>query len=431
MLGETSSGSQVVDGTRIPTAALRGGRLSTRRAAGLFTLLVAALLLALPAAGEAAGTASIAGTVTSQAEGTPLEGVRVCVEGLGMSEEVEIPCVKTAANGTYTVASLSAGRYVVEFLPPEGRNLVPQFYDGRLSWEEATPISLNAGEAKTGVDAALEKGATISGFVTAAATGLPVPGVFVCAFSTNGPGAGCAETNGVGGYTIVGLPAGLYEVEFEPVETEQDVVSESYAGGLVPVPAQGQVTGINAALQRGGQIAGTVRAAANGAPLGGVEVCITEAGESWALGCLATPPSGAYRFTHVWAGEFKIVFSPEPSELENGKSKKIPVDSYPTQWWNGQSTFLAATPIGITPPAVVTGIDGSLGPGPTVSPPAPAPTPPVTAIVQPKPKPKPKPLNCHRGLAKKKVKGKLRCVRRHKPRHQTGKHHPKPRGHSH
>ncbi|MBS1846246.1 MAG: carboxypeptidase regulatory-like domain-containing protein, partial [Actinobacteria bacterium] len=178
-----------------------------------------------------------------------------------------------------------------------------------------------------------------------------------------------------------------------------------------------------AALQRGGQIEGTVRLAATGAPLKGVEVCITEAGEAWPLGCLKTPASGGYRFTGLWNASFKIVFSPEASELEEGEFFEIPVDSYPTQWWNGQPTFALATPIGVVPGATVGGIDGSLGPGPVVvTPPAPVtPAPPAKTVVAPKPKPKP--LKCKRGFVKKKLKGKpVRCVKRHKPARHHRRH---------
>jgi hypothetical protein len=126
------------------------------------------------------------------------------------------------------------------------------------------------------------------------------------------------------------------------------------------------------------------------------------------LGCLRTPSSGAYRFTRVWPGSYKVVFSPEPSGTEGP-------DSYPTQWWGGQSTFASAVAIAITPPAIVNNIDASL-----TAPPVPAPATPVTTVT---PVVK-KPPKCKRGFVKRKVHGKQRCVKRHKakpkPRH---KHH--------
>ena len=383
-------------------------------------MLVAALALALPAVGEAAPTGSIAGTVTAEGGGG-LAGVEVCAERYGAVEE--FGCEETDFSGAYEITGLAAGQYTVVFRPSSAQNYVRQFYDGASTELTATLVTVGSGLI-SGIDAELAKGAKISGTVTAAATGLPAAKIVACAYSTDRLGTGCAETNAFGSYVIQGLAAGSYEVEFFPIEAKQNLVGAIYPG-LVMVPAAGEVPFVNIALQTGGQISGTVRLAATGAPLKGVEVCVTEAGEPWPLACLQSPASGAYRFTGLWAGEFKVAFSPEASELEEGEYWEIPTDAYPTQWWNGQPNFATATPIGVAAGATVTGIDGSLGPGPVLTPPPTAPSsPPAAAIV--KPKPKIVPLKCKRGFAKKKVKGKVRCVKRHRPKHHR-KHHSKPR----
>jgi len=403
---------------------LRGGRLSTFAAAWLIPLLVAFVALALPAVGEAAGPGSIAGTVTVDG-GASLAGVNVCAELPGeFEEEEETHCAKTQFDGAYLITGLPAGEYVVAFMPSSEQNYVRQFYDDAATKFAALTVAVGVGTT-TGIDAVLEEGAKISGTVTAAATGLPVAGVEVCAYATDFVGFGCVQTNAFGAYVIQGLAAGAYEIEFFPTEGKQNLLGASYPG-LVVVPAAGEKPGVNIALQPGGQISGTARLAATGAPLKGVEICVTEAEEAWPLACLKSPASGAYRFNGLWGGAFKVVFSPEASELEEGEFWEIPTDGYPTQWWNGQPTFDTATLIGITPGAVVTGVDGSLGPGPVVAPlPAPLTPAPVTATV----KPKPKPLMCHRGWRKKKVKGKPRCVKRHRSKRHRAKHHPRPRKH--
>jgi hypothetical protein len=398
----------------------------------LTPLLVALLALALPAAGQAAEPGSISGTVTAKVGGLPIAGVEVCAGG---EAEEAFGCATTDENGEYEIVSLPAGVYKVQFW---GRPLgyADQYYAGKRLFGEATPVVVSAGAATSGIDAELERGATISGRVTAAATGLPVAGVEVCAFTLDESEFGCEATDGTGAYAIEGLASGQYEVYFYTGETEGELVSQPYELGLITLTT-GQVrTGVDAALKVGGQISGTVRLAATGAPLKGVEVCITEATETWPLGCLKTPASGAYRFTGLWNSSFKVVFSPEASELEEGQELGIVPDAFPTQWWNGQPTFAAATPIAITPPAVVGGIDASLGPGPVVtSPPvaaapspAPAPSSPPTAVVV---KPKPKPLlKCKRGFVKKTVKGKpARCVKRHKPKKHHRNHHRRPHKH--
>ncbi|OJU85304.1 MAG: hypothetical protein BGO11_17370 [Solirubrobacterales bacterium 70-9] len=375
--------------------------------AWLTALLVAVAALALPATGLAAETGAIEGTVTGEGAGG-LAGVEVCAEE--EAEEAFVPCVKTVAGGAYEIPNVPEGEYTVEFWP-EGQNFVRQFYDEASTRAASTAVPVTEGTTTTGIDAVLEKGAKINGVVTAAATGLPVSGVEVCAFGTTLFSFGCGTTNVSGAYTIVGLAGDRYEVWFEP-PSGQNLVPAEYALGLVTVAAKGEANGVNQALVSGGQISGTVRLAATGAPLAGVRVCLVEAEVPETLGCLTSPASGAYRFLGLWNAGYKVVFSAEPKEIFD---QHPVVDAYPTQWWQGAGVFATATPIAITPPAIVTGIDASLGPPPaaivTPSPTTTAPLP-VKKVVK-------KPLKCRKGFAKRKVCGKARCVRVHKaPKHK-------------
>jgi Carboxypeptidase regulatory-like domain len=382
---------------------LSTGPNQTKTVAWPALLLACMLALVLPAVASAAAPGAIEGTVTAEGGGALAE-VEVCAEEIG---EEEFGCTETDATGEYDLTGLAAGEYKVIFLPYES-NYVRQFYDDEQTWNTATPVAVAGGATTHGIDAVLEKGAKISGVVTAAATGQPVAGVEVCAFSTTETG-GCAKTNAAGSYTIIGLPGGQFEVEFFPEGTGQGLLSQSYSLGLVTVPAHGEVKGVNQALQPGGQITGTVRLAATGAPLAGVRVCLTEAEFLESLGCLTTPASGAYRFFGIWNGDFKIVFSAEANEFPDSGAIK---DAYPTQWWKGATSFTTATPIAITPPATVSGIDAALGPPPAVI------TPPSTPAKTPAEVPvKKKALKCKHGLVKRKVRGKARCVKLHKLTH--------------
>jgi hypothetical protein len=420
----------------ILTAALKGERNSFFAAAWLIPVVVV-LALAIPAVGQAAEPGSISGTVTAKVGGAPVNGVEVCAEG---QTEEAFGCAGTKISGQYEIDELPPGEYKVKFWA-RGLGYANQFYDGQVSWAAATPVTVTAGMPTTGIDAELEEGATISGRVTAAATGLPVEDVEVCAERTDEEDFGCGSTNATGSYTIGELSPGQYQIYFYTYETGQNLLSQPYGLGVVTLAAGARQTGIDAALQTGGQIGGTVRAAATGTPLKGVEVCLTEASETWPLACLMTPPSGAYRFYGVWTGSFKVVFSPQANELEEGEGWGIEPDSYPTQWWNGQPSFATATPIAVTAGVTVGDINGSLGPGPVAPPsgqfqtivvpmtnPSKAPAEPSTAPgPAPGPKPAPKPLKCKHTFVKKTVKGKARCVRRHKAKHRGGKHHAQPR----
>ena len=390
----------------------------------LIPLLLGALALGLPAVAGAATTGGIGGTVTEEGGG-PVAGVSVCAESIGVTAEEDFGCDETRTDGTYEILGLEPGEYAVEFWPRE-LNYAWQYYDGKHSWKEATPVTVASGNVTTGIGAVLEAGATISGTVTSAATGQPVREVEACAIVVGEGFAGCAATATNGTYTIERLAPGEYEVYFYAEYTGQNLLSQKYAGGTITLGTGEARTGINAALQTGGQIQGTVRSAATNSGLAGVKVCLTEAAALRTLGCLSTGSSGAYGFYGVWSASFKVVFSPELSDLIGAEASEYPEseeefrDSYPTQWWNGQGSFAAATPISVTAPATVTGIDALLGTPPT-STPATTSSPPVTAV------PKKRPPRCRHGFVRRKVKGKVRCVRRHKPvRH----HHKKHRRHS-
>jgi hypothetical protein len=352
--------------------------------------------------------------VTAEGGGA-LSGVEVCAESF---DETVFRCAETAGAGTYTITGLEEAEYLVSFVPQETANYLWQWYQGVRNWKAATLVPVEEGLAKSGIDAVLEKGATISGVVTAAATGLPAREVYVCAATIDESSFGCAETNAAGSYTIVALTGGQFQLYFYPEGSGQDLVYQTYSLGLVTVAPHGEAKGVNQALQAGGQISGTVRLAATGAPLAGVRVCLIEAEFAESLGCLTTPASGAYRFTRIWAGKFKIVFSATPEE---GFDEGAKVDAYPTQWWQGAASFATATPITITPPAVVGGIDAALGPPPVppVVPPVVVPPAPVVKKAPAKPKPL---LKCKKGFAKHKVHGKPKCVRVHKAAKHKHRH---------
>jgi hypothetical protein len=342
----------------------------------------------------------------------------VSAEGGGLVGEVEVcakaidgssyKCELARPDGSYEIGELPVGVYEVGFWPTG--NYVTQFWRDAPTWNRATPLTVPSVEAGV-VNATLVPGAAIGGIVTAAATGSPVAGVEVCATLVEPEPEleleRCATTDAAGGYTIDGLAAGVWSLYFYAQNAEADVVSQAYSGGTIEVTAGEPRPGVNVELGPGGQIAGTVHSASTGAPLGGVQVCVTTAASRATLGCLRTPASGAYRFMRVWPGSFKVVFSPEPSGLTGP-------DSFFTQWWGGQPTFETATPIAITPPQIVTGIDASLV-GPETASTTPSPAPVVTKPI----------LKCKRGFVKRKVHGKQRCVKRHrhkpKPRHRHHK----------
>ena len=363
----------------------------------------------------------ITGTVTAEGSG-PFEGVAVCLY-VNPGPGAPIECKSSDSGGSYEFTGMAPGNYTVEFTPPGPAEYLSQFYLNAASANDATPVAVAAETVTSNIDATLAKKppsgpAKISGVVTNE-SGAAAGGVKVCVQQVGATGPLCELTDPTGGYVFPELPAGEWGVTFNAQGTAKNLLSLAYPNREIweaPVPVTltpGEKEVINVALRTGGQISGTVRSAATGAPAAGVRVCLTEADPLVSLACLTTPPTGAYRFIAVWPGSFKVAFSAAADEFRDAS----PIaDPYTTQWWNGQPTFGTAVPIVVAPRAAITGIDASL-----VTPSAPTTTSTVAAggavaaagTTSRKPR-------CHKGYVSRRVKGKPRCV---KVKHHTKKSH--------
>ena len=248
----------------------------------------------------------IAGTVSAASGGGPIAGVRVCARGEQES------CVSTGAGGEYTIVGLSTGAYVVEFSRyEEGYVSQHQFYDGKASWSEAERVSVAAGSTTGGIDAslpALSPGGRITGMVTSAVGGAPLAGVEVC-IEQIAPYLGCETTNAAGEYTLSHLPygsGGLGTGSYEVVFVRGSAGNYLTQGVSVAVTAGSTTAGVNVEMQPGGQVTGRVTSAAGGAPLVGVEACVTFTVES--IDCGATNANGEYTISGLPTGSYEVEF---------------------------------------------------------------------------------------------------------------------------
>lgn len=305
--------------------------------------------------------------------------------------------------------------------------------------------------------AALES-PSISGTVTVASTGRPIAEVIVCALKVGGGGIRCVSTDSAGEYTITSLEAGSWNVQFSTEKVAMGLLGTSYEGDPVVLGANTHAEGIDAALRSGGEIAGTVRDAGTGEPLAGIEVCLVPSPAKGSPHCTETAVDGTYDFENLASDTYKVAFSPEGEEIwgalvreaeEETGEVLFPVDGYSTLWWSSGASVSAATPIELTAPQTVGGIDGSIiAPAPwtivserVVIPPAipvvpvvftpNAPNPPsltpttTKPTLATKPTKKPDPLECKRGFVKRKAHGKERCMRRNKVVRHAKKKQPK------
>ncbi|WP_181038463.1 S-layer family protein [Arthrobacter sp. ZGTC131] len=324
------------------------------RLAVLLSVLSALVLFGLaPANAADLSDASISGKVTAPA-GVNLTATNVYAytadgySGAGHGQLND--------DGSYTVTGLPAGSYKVQFT---GNNSggVDQWYAGATSFDAATPVTLTSGQGLTGIDVVLVKGASISGKVTVPA-GADVTGVGVMALATESPWQnGYGRVNADGTYTLRGLAAGPYKVQF--TGNNSGAASQWYGGGAtssaatpVVLGAGQDLTGISPTLAMGASISGTVTAPAGLDPNAGQVNFVLPDG-NWE-NSVQIGADGAYKVTGLPAGTYKVQFSGN-----SGGSLD--------QWYAGASSEATATPVTLAAGEDRTGIDAILVKGASIS----------------------------------------------------------------
>jgi hypothetical protein len=396
---------------------------------GLFlssALGAAIVMIALwaPSMALAAGTGGIKGAITGPGS-VPIAEVWACAY-LTEGEEFEESCDFTGSSGTYSIPDLKAGKYIVEFWPESTEpSYVGEYYDDKPFWEEADEVEVKEGLVTAGIDAELAEGATIEGEVRAASVSGAVDAL-VCAQIPSGRPEGCAITDLDGTYSLPGLPAGEYKIQFIPAFPTHNLLNQFYDhqsawedANVLTIAAGETKTGIDADMEPGAEIRGTVYSAATGAPVAGVPVCALfkdEGEEEWLLReCLPTSSTGSYALIQLFTGTYKVVFSPEIGKDIFGEEFEDERDGYLKQYFNQKTTLAAADPLSLTAPEVRTGIDAHLQPEafplPKLA------TPILGKAIRPLRHRFKARKHCRPGFRKKKVAGKRRCVKVHKHRH--------------
>ncbi len=334
------------------------------------------LLLLLVAAGLAAPTAasatgSIAGTVTD-ADGNPLEAICVVIHDKLTGNVVAGP-TPTDADGTYTVGALVADDYKVEFNDdsiscPAGVDFYfTQWYDDKLDFSSATPVTVTDGATTPGIDAAMAEPEAIAGHIKDA-HGTSLEKICVVAklpsdSSTSTPPAGFAQTDVDGNY-LIELPAGQYKVSFYdggiPCNVGKYVLQwyndkpDFASADIVTVPAARTIFGIDAVMYEPSRITGHVQDEASGA-LPGICVVANDAATPNTPG----PPPGFARTDaagdyamDVLPGDYKVQF------YDGGIPCNVGI--YVAQWFNGKPDFATADVVHVPRGATVAGVGATM-----------------------------------------------------------------------
>ena len=294
----------------------------------------------------------ITGHVTAVTGGSGLAGVAVSAYG-----STGYGAATTDTNGNYTIVGLPTDTYQVDFASVDGKYLT-QYYNGKTSFIGADPVAVTAGAATGSIDAVLAAAVQIEGTVTAAGSGNPIQNIAVTVLDASGNYLASGHTQADGTYTVGGLSAGSYRVEFSPGSAANNYVTQYYrdqsslsAATSIAADDGQVVTGIDASLQPGGAITGTVTDAGTHVGIGLATVNVYD-GQGTFVASTTTGSGGTYRVTGLAAGNYRLQFT------DTG---------YASQYYNGQATLASADQVSVTAGATGSGIDAALHQGSSIS----------------------------------------------------------------
>ena len=284
---------------------------------------------------------TIAGTVTEEESGTALEGA--WVYAYDTARQMSVSYATTDALGGYVLSGLKAGvSYKLSYNHWPHRY---EWYDDKNDWNIADAVAAPA----AGIDAALWLGATIEGVVTNGTA--PLANIQVAAYeSGTGYSVGNVSTDGLGAYRIAGLTEGKgYKVLFTDYTGTHAAEWYSDAGGWTGATVvNASATGIDAVMEGGVSIAGTVTEDGTGIPIGGCSVQAYDTAHNVYIGNSTTDATGAYVLSGLKAGvSYKLSYNHSPHKGE---------------WYNNKIEWHFADTVA----APATGIDAALWLGGTI-----------------------------------------------------------------
>lgn len=277
---------------------------------------------ALPKDGQvpAAVGGTIGGKVTAVSDGRPVGRLQVDAFRRSVAGDlVLVSSAATQADGSYTVAGLFPGSYLIR-VSATGFDTV--WYPRVAADALAVPVPASAQRPTTNVDVVITgQPASITGSVSLGSTLTTVP-VSVAARSLSGTGAtssqdpiAVATTAADGSYVLAALPApASYELTFTAAGYQPSAVVATVTGGQARIQPSVLLSAGN------GQISGTVTD--GGSRLGGVAITTTVNGQAFTTGTPTTGAVGTYILPGLpTPGTYLLTFS-----LEGYGSRTIVVD---------------------------------------------------------------------------------------------------------
>lgn len=326
---------------------------------------------------EQAPHGTITGSVIDEAYHEGLGGIYVTAYAYDASDPGFMNWVGdsvTENDGTYSI-DVPAGQICLEFADWDGANYIGEFYNNTRIWTSATKIAVADGATVSNINATLSAGGHITGTVTAQSTGEPLEGVRVIALAPPYGEEEIYETFSRvdGTYDIGGLPTNSYLVQFMDIgqtdpSYERVYLDEFYNGvtlmgsaTAVSVTAPATRASINASMQVGNGISGTVTKSGSGDPIWlagweqGMQVGLYNAAEEEVMWTMADS-EGHYRFGGVPDGTYKVKFFDWGWDAVGDPGNQF----YVTQWYNNKADFGAATAVTVATQDERTGINAAM-----------------------------------------------------------------------
>lgn len=277
--------------------------------------------------------ATLSGTFTGA--GGPLSGgfVEVFVEGSDDVVDIDTP----DAGGQWSAVGLPPGAYEVRF---QAANAELEWWQGAATRAGATAIDLAAGQDVAGVDAELDVWTgSVSGRLTDAETAAPIAGCVTLIPADDRyqqAGSACSEAAD-GAYSMSGIRPGQYVAL---VTTQAGTYVEQYVGGsldfdsaeILLVRNGVELSGMDAALAKGGWIEGVVVDDATGDP---ASACISIYSRTvgWVASSVCTNSFGEFRSPAVPEGAYVVYLSSW--------------DTWSSQWFDQAADITSATDISV------------------------------------------------------------------------------------
>ncbi|MCK6079029.1 carboxypeptidase regulatory-like domain-containing protein [Microbacterium sp. EYE_5] len=295
--------------------------------------------------------ARLSGRVTDRA-GKGVADVSVDVWG---ERDFAYGWASTDEDGVWQILGLPADGYTVAFRG-QHQGFIPEWWKGALSRDTATTVDVPAGGHVDDIDATLRQGATISGTVSVPAGGGGAD-VDVEVWARDDEGwsvLASASADRDGSYAVKGLPNGSYLVRFSTFggnaadEWWRDAASRRAATAVTIVDGR-SVTGVDAQLEAGATIKGTVTHPSGAMDWLSVSAYRLEGGEWEPAGWSDVADNGEYSVRGLRAGTYTLSFAGEAGQ------------SSLWEWWKNKPDQTTATKFDVAAGGTLTGFDAALG----------------------------------------------------------------------